>query len=70
MEQDQLIKIEKKLDILLKVITAVVVENKNFADKVVFLSNVGFNDNTIAEIIGVKPVTIRAAKSKIKKQKK
>jgi hypothetical protein len=70
MQQDQLIKIEQKLDMILKVITSVIVENKNFDEKITFLSNIGFSDNTIAEISNVKPVTVRARKSTLKKRKK
>lgn len=70
MQQDQLTKIEQKLDMILKVITRVIVENKSFDEKIIFLSSVGFTDNIIAEIANVKPVTVRARKSTLKKQKK
>lgn len=70
MQQDQLINVEKKLDMILKLITSVVIEDKNFDEKIIFLSKLGFADNDIAEIIGVKPVTVRARKSNLKKKKK
>lgn len=70
MEQDQLTNINSKLDLLLKVISRTIVENKSYDDKIIFFSELGFTDNMIAEIIGVKPVSVRARKSTLKKQKK
>lgn len=70
MTQDELIKIEKKLDILIKVIAGSTLESKKFEEKVIFLSNAGCSDNYIADFLNVKSVTVRSAKSKLKNKNK
>ena len=69
MQQDSLINIEKKLDMVLKIMASTIIESKSFDDKIICLSNLGFVDNDIAGIMGVKAVTVRARKSNLKKKK-
>jgi hypothetical protein len=70
MQEDQLIKIDKKISLILKLMASVVIENKSFDDKITFLGQLGFSDNEIAEMSGVKAVTVRARKSNLKKKSK
>ncbi len=68
MELNDLTKIEHKLDMILKVISSTLIENKSFDEKIIFLSRVGFSDNSIAEILAVKPATVRKQKSNLKRK--
>jgi hypothetical protein len=63
-------KIEQKLDVILKLMAYAVTEGKGFDEKIRLMTNLGFTDNQMAEVMGVKPVTVRAAKSNLKKKKK
>jgi hypothetical protein len=67
MQQDQLINIGKKLGMILKLITSVVIENKSFDDKITSFANLGFTDNEVAEAIGVKAVAVRPRKCNLKR---
>lgn len=61
--------IESKLDLILKLLASAVIANKKQEEKILYLSSLGFPDNDIAAIVGVKAVTVRATKSHAKKKK-
>ena len=62
--------IEKKLDVIIKLMVSVLIENKNFDEKIIFLARLDLDNETIANYIGAKASTVAVRKSQLKKMKK
>lgn len=63
---DQLEMVNNKLDVIIKIIASGAVETKTFDEKILYLSNIGFDNNAIAEILGAKSTTVKTRKSQLK----
>jgi len=66
---EQLDEINKKMDIIIKLLATKSVEGKNFDEKLLALTNLGFDNATIGEMMGAKSSTIRTRKSQLKSKK-
>jgi len=58
-----------KLDILIKLTAANVIQEKDFKDQVRLLSSVGLQPKEIAEILGKTPNNVRVTLTMIRKEK-
>jgi hypothetical protein len=70
MYMEQLETMNRKLDVIIRLLAYKSIEGKNFDDKIVILSNLGFDNKVISEIIGAKPTTVKTRKSQLKTKKK
>lgn len=61
--------INKKMDIIIKLLVNRSIEGKNFDEKITVLTNLGFDNLTISELMGAKSSTIRTRKSQLKAKK-
>ena len=66
---EQLDQINKKMDIIIKLLASRSIEGKNFDEKLLILTNLGFDNGSIGEMIGAKSSTIRTRKSQLKAKK-
>lgn len=62
--------VSKKLDTIIRIMAMNAVEGKNFDDKIMVLSNLGFDNNAIADITGAKNTTVKTRKSQLKSKVK
>jgi len=62
--------IEEKLDIIIKLLSLPLIEGKTKTDSIIFLSQMGFNRNIIANIVGASPEVVSTRISESKKDKK
>jgi len=63
---EQLDTISKKLDVIIKLLAIRGIEGKNFDEKIITLTSLGFDNSTIADITGAKSSTIKTRKSQLK----
>lgn len=66
---EQLDQINKKMDIIIRLLATRSIEGKNFDEKLLALTNLGFDNVTIGEMMGAKSSTIRTRKSQLKSKK-
>ena len=69
MDSTQFNELMQKIDILIKLTTANVIKGKSKTDQILFLSDLGFDNKQIADIVGTTSLTVRVTKSSHKKKK-
>jgi len=69
MDSTQFNELMKKMDTLIKLLTANVIKGKSKTDQILFWSDLGFDNKQIADIVGTTPLTVRVTKSSNKKKK-
>lgn len=70
MEDDALKRIEAKLDAIVRLLAAPLLESRSVADGAQLLDKVGLNSAQIAELCGSTPGTVRKALSRARQQPK
>ena len=63
-------KIEEKLDIIIKLLSMPLIVGKTQTDSIIFLSQMGFDRNVIATIVGASPAVVSTRISEAKSVKK
>ncbi len=63
-------KIEEKLDIIIKLLSMPLIVGKTQTDSIIFLSQMGFDRNVIANIVGASPAVVSSRISEPKSVKK
>lgn len=63
-------KIEEKLDIIIKLLSMPLIVGKTQTDFIIFLSQMGFDRNVIANIVGASPAVVSSRISEPKSVKK
>jgi len=69
MVDQNLEEIEKKLDIIIKLLSLPLIEGKTKTDSIVFLAKLGFDRNIISNIVGVSPAVVSTRLSESKTDK-
>ena len=69
MDSTQFNELMRKMDILIKLTTANAIKGKNKTDQILFLSDLGFDNKQIADIVGTTSLSVRVTKSSNKKKK-
>jgi len=59
----------KKIDMIIKLLAIQCIEGKSFDDKIMLLTNIGFENSLIGEVLGAKATTIKTRKSQLKSKK-
>jgi hypothetical protein len=67
MSNEQFDKIIDKLDTLAKILAVNVLKEKNQTERIILLAELGFENKTIANLLGIKENVVRATKSKAAK---
>jgi predicted ArsR family transcriptional regulator len=70
MSETELKAISGKLDLLIRLEAAALIEGRKQNDQLFLLSKAGFQPKTIAEILGTTPNTVRVQLSKLRKKKR
>lgn len=70
MEEDAGKRIEAKLDVIIRLLATPLVEDKTLSQKAELLAQIGLDNNQIAAICDTTPDTIRATRSKARRQRK
>lgn len=60
MEEETLKSIDRKLDVIIKLLAGNFVQGKSKTDAIVTLASFGMETNAIAEIVGTTPATVNA----------
>ncbi len=69
MDETQFNELMRKMDILIKLTSANAIQGKSKTDQILFLSDLGFDNKQIADIVGTTSLTVRVTKSSKKKKK-
>lgn len=70
MNDDLAKSIDKKIDVLIKLLAANVIQGKNKTEAIITLANLGIEANTISEIVQSAPNVVYARLSEQKKKEK
>ena len=60
--------VEKKLDVIIKLLAANLCQDKTQTDSILYLNKLGLDRNTIAKIVDTKPSTVSVRLSEAKKK--
>lgn len=58
MKEDALNSIDKKLDVIIKLLAGNIVQGKSKTDAIIMLGAFGMDTNTIADVVGTTPATV------------
>lgn len=60
MKDSDIEKLEKKFDIIIKLLSKTLIEDKNKTESIIYLSQIGISNKEIANIVNTSPNTVRA----------
>lgn len=60
--------VEKRLDVIIKLLAMQALEGQNQAKAILTLDGLGLDINTIAELVGTTPATVRSCRAKARKR--